>query len=234
MLNSKSITAIIPARGGSKGIPDKNIKIIGGKPLIAWTIETARRSKYIDRVITTTDSDKIAGICKEYNCEVPFMRPKHLANDSAKGTDVILHTLDWLKLKKIDYDYFILLQPTSPLRTTKHIDEAIEILISSENANSLVSVKKVNQHPFWMKRINNNGFVEEYQKDNEINYHNRQELPDLYVNNGAIYISKCDYFLKNKSFYKNECLPYIMGEKESIDIDTLDDLYYAEYLFSKN
>ena len=205
MLNSKSITAIIPARGGSKGIPDKNIKIIGGKPLIAWTIETARRSKYIDRVITTTDSDKIAGICKEYNCEVPFMRPKHLANDSAKGTDVILHTLDWLKLKKIDYDYFILLQPTSPLRTTKHIDEAIEILISSENANSLVSVKKVNQHPYWMKRINNDGYVEEYQKDNEINYHNRQELPDLYVNNGAIYISKCDYFLKNKSLQMNAC-----------------------------
>ena len=234
MLNRKSITAIIPARGGSKGIPDKNIKIIGGKPLIAWTIETARRSKYIDRVITTTDSDKIAGICKEYNSEVPFMRPKHLANDSAKGTDVILHTLNWLKSKKIDYDYFILLQPTSPFRTAKHIDEAIENIVSFENINNLVSVTKVHQHPYWMKRINNDGYVEEYQKDDEINYYNRQELPNLYVNNGAIYISKCDYFLKNKSFYKNECLPYIMGKKESIDRDILDDLEYAEYLLSKN
>ena len=85
-----------------------------------------------------------------------------------------------------------------------------------------------------MKRINNNGFVEQYHKDNENIYHNRQDLPELYANNGAIYICKCDYFLKNKSFYKNECLPYIMGKKESIDIDTIDDLGYAEYLFSKN
>ena len=136
MINNKSILVVIPARGGSKGLPDKNIMPLAGKPLIEWTIEVARESKYIDRFILSTDSEEIADVARSYQCEVPFMRPQELATDDASGNDVVIHALEYIGEK---YNLVMVLQPTSPLRKTEDIDQALEIM-EKENAPAVVSV----------------------------------------------------------------------------------------------
>ena len=229
MLDGKSILAIIPARGGSKGIPGKNIKKLGGRPLIDWTIKEAQKSKYIDRLMISTDSEDIAKIGSKLGVEIPFLRPLKYATDNSLGTDVVLHVMDWFKKNDSKYDYFILLQPTSPFRKVKHIDDALEITISNRDIDSLVSIQKVDQHPHWMKKINQSGYLKEYKKQS-ISNTNRQNLPDYYINNGSIYISKWDVFISDRSFYQKNCYPYIMDKKFSLDIDTIEDWEYAEFL----
>lgn len=148
MYKNKNILGLIPARGGSKGLPGKNIKPLLGKPLIAWTIKQVLASKYIDRVIVSTDDKEIAEISEKYGAEVPFMRPKEIAMDKARGIDVVLHSLNWLKEndKRKQYDLIMLLQPTSPLRKSEDINKAIEILFLKE-AKTIVSVCEVDHHP---------------------------------------------------------------------------------------
>ena len=233
MINRKSILAIIPARIDSKGIPQKNIKKLAGKPLIAWTIKEAKKSKYIDRLIITTDSEVIARISRKEGAETPFLRPFELALDNSSGTDVIQHTLEWFQKDKSSFDYFIYLQPTSPFRTVKHIDEAIESIMSSKQSNSLISVSIPSKHPYWMKKINKDGFLESFIETDK-SYNNRQELPNVFAVNGAIYICKWNVFLKDHSFYKGNCLPFIMDSHSSIDLDTLDDWSFAEYLLNQS
>ena len=149
MINGQSILAIIPARRGSKRLPGKNIKILGDKPLIAWTIEAAKNSQYIDHIIVSTDSDKIAKVAKNWGVAVPFERPSYLSTDEASSEDVIVHTLNWIEENEgILFDYFILLQPTSPLRQTKDIDQALE-LMEKKNASSVVSVVKAVRPIEW-------------------------------------------------------------------------------------
>ncbi len=229
MLDCKSILAIIPARGGSKGIPGKNIKKLAGRPLIDWTIKEAQKSKYIDRLVISTDSTDIAKVGKNLGVEIPFLRPSKYAKDNSTGTDVILNALDWFKKKDKTYDYFILLQPTSPFRKVEHIDNALEMIISNFNIDSLVSIQQVDQHPYWMKTLNESGYIEQFSKKSNV-YANRQSLPKYYINNGSIYICKWDIFINDKSFYKCKCYPFIMDKKHSIDLDTMDDWKYAEYL----
>lgn len=241
MINGKSILAIIPARGGSKGIPNKNIKMLCGKPLVTWTIEAAKKSVHLDRIIVSTDSEEIADVAKEYGAEVPFLRPAELSTDETKGDDVVLHALNWVKENEGElYDYFVLLQPTSPFRTSRHIDDAIQLFNKSKEASSLVSVSEVIKHPVWMKRIDEKGFLVEFIKTDKLYfktdklYSRRQELPPLYVLNGAIYLAKWDEYFVLKSFFNNKCLPFVMDHKAGLDIDTLDDWDFAEYYLLRN
>lgn len=233
MIEGKSFLAILPARGGSKGIPGKNIKLLGNKPLIAWTIEAAKNSRYIDRIVISTDSNEIADVSRQFGADVPFMRPVELASDSAKTSDAIIHAIKWLSENdKANYDYFVLLQPTSPLRNEIHIDKSIETIINDKNAGSLVSVREVKENPHLMKVISEDGYLDNLittdKSDNR-----RQDLPGVYILNGAIYISKTDEYLVNPSFYSGNCLPFVMNYESSIDIDDITDFHLAEYLLNK-
>ena len=155
MLKNKKILAIIPARGGSKGLPGKNIKKLAGKPLIAWTIDQAKKSKYIDKLIVSTDSKEIAEISKKYGAEIPFLRSKKLAQDNSSIYDVIFDAINWFKKNNIDFDLIILLEPTSPLRENNDIDNAVELFINNwDKANSLVSVSEIHlENPFITLKI---------------------------------------------------------------------------------
>ena len=233
MINGKMILGIIPARGGSKGILGKNAKEIAGKPLIAWTVEAAKQSKYIDRLIISTDSEEIAGIGRDVGVEIPFLRPSEIAQDKSTGADVILHTLNWFEGNDLKFDYFIYLQPTSPMRKSIHIDKAIEMIVLNGNADSLVSISESSKHPHWMKTINKNGYIENFLPSGTV-YNNRQDLSAVYALNGAIYICRWDVFVEDHSFYLRNCLPFVMDQVSSIDIDINSDWEYAEYILSNN
>ena len=233
MINGKTVLAIIPARGGSKGLPGKNIKPLAGKPLIAWTVEEAKKSKFIDRIIVSTDSQEIADVSLKYGAEVPFIRPVELSADNTPSSQVILHSLEWLSInEKIEYSIFILLQPTSPFRNNKHIDEAIEKFIGFPKAKSLVSICVASEHPAWIKKINAENFLESYEVW-EKSISRRQELVQLYIVNGAIYIMYSEDFKNRERFDLSECTYYLMDEMSSIDIDNDLDLKFAEFLIKE-
>jgi|TARA_R100000501_G_C2616472_1_gene109998 N-acylneuraminate cytidylyltransferase/CMP-N,N'-diacetyllegionaminic acid synthase len=222
--------AIIPARGGSKGLPGKNIKELNGKPLIAYTIEAALKSKYITRVIVSTDDIEIVKVAKQYGAEVPFVRPSYLATDAAKAIDAYKYTYERLeKEEKKEISEFVVLQPTSPFRTEKHIDKAIE-LFKEKKADSVISYCQ-EYHPIvWHKYITEAGKIESIFED-KIN--NRQEEKPTYFPNGAIYIFKRK-LIDQEVYYTNNSFAYIMSRKDSVDIDTIEDFEYAGFLFYKN
>lgn len=225
------ILAIIPARAGSKGIKDKNIIDLNGKPLIAYSIEAAKKSKYIDRIVVSTDGEKIATVAREWGAEVPFLRPNYLASDTAKTIDAMVHCIETLKEMGDEYDYVVLLQPTQPLRTAKHIDEAIEQLISS-GEESLVSISKVKHHPILIRTLDDTGHVVNLL--NTSSTQRRQDFPDYYKVNGAIYINKLNENFNLETSLNDNRLAYVMNEKYDVDIDELLDLKIAELLLTKN
>ena len=233
MYKGNNILGLIPARGGSKGLPRKNIKPLVGKPLIAWTIEQALVSKYLDRVVVSTDDKEIAEISKKYGADIPFVRPKELAEDNTKGIDVVLHAIEWLSEndKQKQYDLIILLQPTSPLRAKEDIDKAIEFLFLKE-AKAVVSVCEVDHHPLWSNTLPEDGCMKIFIRK-EIMNKNRQELPVFYRLNGAIYLAYCDYLRKQRSFFGEKTFAYIMSKERSIDIDYEVDLKLAQILMKK-
>lgn len=211
--------AIIPARGGSKGLPGKNIKLLHGKPLIAYTIESALESNSVSRVILSTDDLEIANIAKKYGAEVPFMRPFELATDTAKSIDVYKYTCDRLELEGCPkIEEFMVLQPTSPLRTARHIDEAYS-LYQQKNADSVISYCQEHHPIVWHKYLDNDGKLLPIFEEN---LRNRQEEKPSYYPNGAIYILKRELIKKGSYFSKNS-YAYIMDRKVSIDIDTSED-----------
>lgn len=223
------ILAIIPARSGSKGIKNKNIVDVNGKPLIYYSIKEALKSNYISDVIVSTDSEEIAKIAKNLGAEVPFMRPSFLATDMSRIIDTIIYTIEKLKEIGQEYDYIVLLQPTQPLRRSWHIDEAIELIINKKET-SLVSVSKVKEHPILIRKIDDNGYVKNLL--NEGSTKRRQDFEDFYKVNGAIYINKIDEnLIKDTSFNDNK-LAYIMDEKYDLDIDEPNDLYIAEIMLN--
>ena len=230
MYKGKNILGLIPARGGSKGLPRKNIKPLLGKPLIAWTIEQALASKYLDRVVVSTDDKEIAEISKKYGAEIPFIRPKELAEDNAKGIDVVLHAIDWLMKndRRKQYDLIMLLQPTSPLRKTEDIDKAIELLFLKE-VKAIVSVCEVEHHPLWANTLPKDRCMKNFIRQ-EIMDKNRQELPLFYRLNGAIYLAYCNYIKQCKSFIGKETFAYIMPKSRSADVDNKIDFELAEIL----
>lgn len=234
MLANKEVLAIIPARGGSKGIKDKNILPFAGKPLIAWTIEAALNSKHVDRVIVSTDSLNIAGVSREWGAEVPFQRPAELASDTASGNAVVLHALQWLtKHEGYDSEYFILLQPTSPLRTSQHIDQAICEFAAQSQADSMHSVAEVDKTPYYMKTINTNGYLENFMGDAS-GYDNRQQMPKFYQLNGAMYLMRTKDFLQCKTLFTKRTNAYLMDRISSIDIDDEMDFALAEIFMKKH
>jgi len=230
LYKGKTILGLIPARGGSKGLPRKNIIPLLGKPLIAWTIEQALASKYLDRVVISTDDKEIAEISKKYGAEVPFMRPKELAMDKSKGIDVVLHAIDWVKEndKRKQYDLLMLLQPTSPLRTTGDISKAIELLFLRE-AKAIVSVCEVDHHPLWANTLPEDGCMKNFIRQ-EIMNKNRQELLKFYRLNGAIYLAYCDYIKEQESFFGENTFAYIIPRERSVDVDDEIDFGLAEIL----
>lgn len=203
------IVSIIPARGGSKGLPGKNIIDLAGKPLIAWTIESSLKSKYILKTIVTSDDDKILDISKQYGAET-IKRPESLALDTTPTEPVIGHVFK--SLDNIEqYDYLILLQPTSPLRDEKDIDEAIELLIE-KNASALISTKKIDNKILKAFKNDENGYLEGI-SNNEYPFMRRQDLPEVYMPNGAIYIISTKEFLKNKKLFTDKTIFFEMCEK---------------------
>lgn len=225
MYKNKKIIGIIPARGGSKGIPNKNIINICGKPLIGYTIEEALKSDYLDKVIVSTDDEKIRDAALEYGAEVPFIRPDFLSEDTSKTIDVVLHALDFFKKKGEEYDYVVLLQPTSPLRKSEDIDDAINRLMDNNN-ESLVSVCEVEQNPVIMRTIKNGKLHEVINFDGD--NLRRQNLPVFYIFNGAIYINSIKMLYNEKTFVNDDTLSYIMEKNKSVDIDEPVDILIVE------
>jgi CMP-N-acetylneuraminic acid synthetase len=231
-----NILGLIPARGGSKGIPHKNIALLGGRPLLAYTCEAATGSHSLNRVILSTDDEKIAAVGRECGVEVPFLRPPELALDNTPSLDVAQHTLNWLA----EYDHWqpdilVLLQPTSPLRRSPHVDEALAALMQVE-ADTIVSVCKVPHHfsPYKLMQIEDGRLYNFWQESLPFDQHNRHNLPTLYGRNGpAILASRARIILDERSFYGEHVLPYVMREEDSIDIDTPFDLQLAEWLLSR-
>lgn len=227
MYNGKTFLAIIPARGGSKRLPRKNMLELAGKPLVAWCIEAALHSNYIDNVIVSSDDDEILSISTMFGAET-IKRPDCLAGDMATTFDTIKHTID----HSTNYDYIILLQPTSPLRKTNHIDEAIELLIAKK-ADAVISVCEMEHSPLWSNTLSEDGDMSNFIRD-EIKNKRSQDLEKYYRLNGAIYISKTSRLLEEKSFMlKDNIFAYIMARESSIDIDTLTDFRVAEYFMEQ-
>jgi CMP-N,N'-diacetyllegionaminic acid synthase len=224
------IVAIIPARKSSKGLKNKNIYPLQGKPLINWTIESVLNSKFINDIYVTSDSDKIEEIALQYDINF-IKRPSKLANDNSNIVDVIIHALQQIQKKK-HFDYLILLQPTSPLRNTLHIDNAIFSIINS-NATSLISVIKQDNKFLKSFYLENISVFLKTLNNSKFQFSNRQLLPNMYMPNGAIYIINIHDFLKKKSFFTNKCIPFIMPKKYSIDIDSYKDILKIEKIMKK-
>lgn len=214
---AKGVLGLITARGGSKGLPRKNVLPLGGKPLIGWTIEAALKSEVIGRLVLSSDDDEIMEAAKKWGCEVPFRRPAYLSDDTASSMDVVLHALGQLP----GYEYLVLLQPTSPLRTAADIDAAFELL-KSTGAPSCVSVCEVEQSPYWMFHIKDGGKVERLLSE-EGSATRRQDLPPIYVLNGAIYIARVDWLKQSENFLGEGCVAYVMPKERSLDIDNAAD-----------
>lgn len=231
-MNKLKVLGIIPARGGSKGIPSKNIKELDGMPLIAYTIRAAISSN-LTHVIVSTDSQTIADIAIRYGVNVPFLRPDNLATDTASSMPVAIHgLLEMEKLYECQYDAVMLLQPTTPFRTTEDINSAISLLIEKDT-DSVISVVDVGgTHPARMKYLREGLLIDPpfcEEKENQ----NRQELEPMFIRNGAIYLSKRNVLLKG-TYKGDSCAALIMPNKRSVNIDTIFDFEYAEWLKTSN
>ena len=226
-MKSYKILAIIPARGGSKAIRRKNLQKLSGKPLIAHTIIAAKKTKSINKIIVSTDDKEIGKISKNNGAEVPFLRPKQISKDTSSTIEVIKHALKFLQENQSYVpDIIILLQPTSPLRTSQLITKTINTLKKSK-ATSVITVSKITKHPYasyWLK----NDFLKPFEK-NSTKYSRRQEFPDLFFPTGAVYTFWYDTLKKFNSLHGPKIKPIIVHD-EDIDIDNLRDLFFAEMM----
>ena len=225
---NKTFLAIIPARGGSKRLPRKNVLDLCGKPLIAYSIEAALKSKYIDKLIVSSDDDEILEISKKYGANI-IKRPPELGTDTTTTFDTIKHVVDNLDI----YDYVILLQATSPLRNQIHIDESIQLL-ELKKADAIVSVCEMDHSPLWSNTLDSTLSMNGFLKDEVLNKRS-QDLEKYYRLNGAIYICKTDKLLEEESFLlKENIFAYKMNRENSIDIDEEIDFIIAKELINKN
>jgi CMP-N-acetylneuraminic acid synthetase len=227
------ILGIIPARGGSKAIPGKNLAVVANKPLIAWTVEVAIESGLLDRVVVSTDDREIAAAGKEFGAEVPFLRPTELATDTSPSIDVVLHAIQWLDdNEQYRPDCVLLLQPTSPLRTVTDIRESMELLLA-KHGDSVVSVCETRQHPLWMKSVNEEGKLVDLSPEllpQSPAPTRRQDLPSVFALNGAIYLALRSLLLSERTFISSRTYAYVMPENRSLDVDTPWDLYLADLI----
>ena len=226
------IIFFIPARGGSKGMPNKNVKILDGTPLIGHSIKQAFASKYEGKVVVSTDDENIKEIAEGFNAEVPFLRPHHLATDTSATIDVLIHALQYYKEKGETFELVVLLQPTSPLRSVCDIDKSIDLILE-KSVDSVVSVCKCEHSPLWSNTIPDSGMMQEFLRP-EIKGLNRQQLPDYYRLNGAVYVSTIKAITINAAFIHKSCYAYKMPVNRSIDIDSELDFKMANLIMLDN
>jgi|WetSurMetagenome_2_1015567.scaffolds.fasta_scaffold26253_4 CMP-N,N'-diacetyllegionaminic acid synthase len=227
----RKILGVITARGGSKGLPRKNVLELNGKPLIAWTIDSAKRSKYLDKVVVSTEDKEIARISRKFNAEV-IDRPKELATDAATSIDVIKHAISFLdKSEKYKPEIVVILQPTSPLRDESEIDAAIKKLIET-GADSVISVSEYETSPFLAYTLDSAGRMDLLIKSG-YNSSRRQDIPKAYKPNGAVYALRTDTLMKENRIVGNDTRALIMPKDRSVDIDDATDYKLAELLLMK-
>jgi CMP-N,N'-diacetyllegionaminic acid synthase len=225
-LTTNTCLAVIPARGGSKGLPGKNIRLLKGKPLIVYTIEAALESGCVRNVVVSTDDEMIADVARGAGAEVPFLRPAELATDEAKSIDVLKHAVQYFENRRQNYEHILLLQPTSPLRTAKDIQKAMGQFLQS-GADSLQSITPAQTHPYLLRQRSNTGQLNPFfQIEDHIR---RQELTELYELNGALYLMKRDLLMESGQIVGPSNQGYIMPVERSVDIDTLWDFRLAEW-----
>lgn len=222
--------AIIPARSGSKGLKDKNIKLLNGQPLLKYSVETAISSRVFDEIMVSTDSEHYATIAKMCGASVPFLRSDDNSGDKASSWDVVIEVLNYYKQNGQIFDTFCLLQPTSPLRKAEDIIAAYK-LFNEKQAKAVVSVCEVDHSPLWCNVLQEDRSLENFLPEGARGQ--RQSFKQYYRINGAIYIANVRQFLEDNDLYVKNCYAYIMDKKLSVDIDTLDDFEYAEYLLNK-
>ncbi len=229
------VMVIIPARGGSKGIPEKNIVSLGGKPLISYTIETAKQSKYINRIIVSTDDEKIADVSRRYGAEVPFMRPEDMARDESPVVPVLHHAVQWLEGNQgYRADILLMFQPTSPFIKVQQVDDAIKLLLSNPDADAVTTVIELPHvfHPYNIREIEDDGSVEFFMPVEHDRYSTRQTKPKFYAF-GNFYVFRHDTLAKQKSLYGKKCLPLIIDSLTAFDINYPADLAIAECILNK-
>jgi CMP-N,N'-diacetyllegionaminic acid synthase len=226
MFKDKKVLAIITARGGSKGVPGKNVRDFCGKPLIAWTIQAAQRVPMIDRLILSSEDSEIIEVAQKWGCEVPFVRPDELATDEAHTSDCLIHALEQCP----GYDWLVLLQPTSPLRAIGDIEKCIDLSISQDR--SCVSVVPADPSPCHMFKVEEGGYEPLMGWENFLK--RRQDLPEYVGTNGAVYGCSVDSFIKYKTFYQQGMTCFEMPAERSVDIDTEADWQLAEFLYKRN
>jgi len=223
------LIAIVPARSGSKGLPGKNVKLLLGKPMIAYTIEAARQAEYVDEIIISTDDQNIADVAVEYGATCPFLRPAELAADDSRAIDTYMYTIDRLNGERgYQIKDFVVLQATSPLRSGDDIDNAISTF-RAHNADSVISYVEAPHPVYWHKYIDENGRFENIFDDQ---LSNRQQYRKSYYPNGAIYVFKYA-LLESKSYYSDRSYAYVMPRQRSVDVDTIEDFDYAEFLLER-
>jgi CMP-N,N'-diacetyllegionaminic acid synthase len=227
------ILGLVTARGGSKGIPGKNVKLLAGKPLIRWTIDEACKSRLISRLLVSTDDEEIRSVSLAGGAEVPFLRPTEIAGDTSPHIEVMIHTLDWLKNEQnYQPDYVLLLQPTSPFRTVQDIDGVLQMAMDNPEVDALIGVCEAENHPFLIKKLDHRGKLEDYLQS-ELAYLRRQDLPPAYVINGAIYLNKPSSLRRERKMVPTGSLAYIMPKERSLDVDTPWDFHVAELIMNE-
>jgi len=227
MIAGKQVLALIPARGGSKGVPRKNLREAGGRPLIAWSIEAARSSALVDRVVVSSDDAEILAVAREWGAETPFTRPAELARDDTPSIDVALHALDALP----GFETLVLLQPTSPLRTAAHIDACIR-LREERGVSSAVSVSEAAHSPYWMYFVDAAGAMRRVLTPPAA-AERRQDLPPVYALNGAVYVASAAALRAGRRFVFDDSAAYVMPADASLDIDTELDLTIVQALMER-
>ena len=225
----KSVLAVVPARGGSKGIPKKNIAPLGDRPLIAWSIEASHSALSVSRTIVSTDDEEIAAVAAEWGGDVPFLRPAELSGDAAPHDATVWHAAQWhVENTRTRPDYVLLLQPTSPFRTSADIDAAVRLAIET-GADSVFGVEQAPSHPMLTRRIDERGRLHPFHAAPG-GYPRRQDLPPAYVTNGAIYLVRGEVLLERRSLHGDDVVAYEMPAERSLDIDTPWDLHMANLI----
>lgn len=217
MIDGRRVLAVVPARGGSKGVPRKNLRPVGGKPLIAWTIEQARAVPGLDRVVVSSDDAEILAVARHWGADTPFVRPAELAEDTTPGIEPVLHALRELP----GYDYVVLLQPTSPLRRPEDIEACLRQTLA-RGAPVCVSVTAAEPSPYWMFRMEDTGHLRPLLGDGSPPLR-RQDLPAVFVVNGALYVAQVDWLKTHRTFLAPETVGYVMPADRSLDLDTEED-----------
>lgn len=225
MIQGKKVLAVIAARGGSKRLRRKNVLEAGGKPMVAWSIVAGQGSRYIDRLILSSDDDEIIDVARQWKCDVPYRRPDGLAGDTARIEDALIHALDHIE---DDYDYLVLLQATSPLRTSADIDACLELCVEA-GAPAAITVSEPGKSPYWMFRLDSSGHLQPLIDGDDVP---RQNPPITYVINGAVYVARVPWFREHTKFFTPETLAHVMPPERSLDVDSEIDLLTARAILS--